>query len=222
MSPAFVRPPTAQAAVLAELRERIGSGRLAPGAPIRQDQLADALGVSRHPIREALRVLEGEGQIIHEPHRGYFVARLDRRALVEIYRMRELLETEALRVAVPDLDDGVLSRVTSAHERMAELDPATDMADLVAANRAFHFPPMEAAGLPRLLHHVRLLWEASEAYRTLYYSQAANLLHVHEEHDAILKALHRRDVDAVVTRVRHHRDAAVERLEELLTDHPVD
>ena len=101
---------------------------------------------------------------------------------------------------------------------MAALDPRTDMAGLVAANREFHFAPMEAAGLPRLLRHVRMLWEASEAYRTLYYSQAANVLLVHEEHDAILDALSRRDVDEVVVRVRQHRDAMVARLRALLTD----
>ena len=62
---------TAAATVLAELRRAISTGELAPGQQLVQESLAERLGVSRVPLREALQVLEGEGQVLHEPHRGY-------------------------------------------------------------------------------------------------------------------------------------------------------
>ncbi|WP_211262621.1 GntR family transcriptional regulator [Nitriliruptor alkaliphilus] len=216
MSATFVRPPTAQAAVLAELRRRIGTGQLRPGAPIRQDPLAEELGVSRHPVREALRVLEGEGHIHHEPHRGYFVAELGLGALVEIYRMRDLLESEALRVAVPRTDDVIVARMRDALAHMRALDPFEDMDGFVQANREFHFAPLEAAGMPRLLHHIHMLWEASDAYRTLYYMQGTSVGRVHDEHEAIVVAVAERDGERAVEEVRRHREHAIEGLRSLL------
>ena len=97
----FRRPPTAQEAVLAELRRAIVTGELAPGEQVLQDALAERFGVSRVPLREALKILEGEGQVTYRPHRGYFVAELDVDDLREVYRIRDLLESEAVRVAVP-------------------------------------------------------------------------------------------------------------------------
>lgn len=83
-----LRPPTAQEFVLTELRRAIVSGQLRPGAAIRQDTLAESLGVSRVPLREALKILEGEGQVTYRPHRGYFVADLSYDDLREVYRIR--------------------------------------------------------------------------------------------------------------------------------------
>jgi len=86
------RPPTAQEAVLAELRRFITTGRLRPGQQIVQDALAVQLGVSRVPLREALKILEGEGQVTYVAHRGYFVTELSLSDLLEVYRIREILE----------------------------------------------------------------------------------------------------------------------------------
>ncbi|WP_309072602.1 GntR family transcriptional regulator, partial [Arthrobacter sp.] len=82
------RPPTAQAFALAELRRMIIAGEVQPGEPLRQDALAERLGVSRVPLREAFKILEGEGQIVYQPHRGFKVARLSLADLLETYRIR--------------------------------------------------------------------------------------------------------------------------------------
>jgi DNA-binding GntR family transcriptional regulator len=83
-----VRPPTTQEAVLAELRRMIARGEIRPGAQIVQDALADELGVSRVPLREALKMLEGEGLVTYRPHHGYFVTELSLADLLEVYRIR--------------------------------------------------------------------------------------------------------------------------------------
>ena len=107
---AFHRPLTAQQAVLAELRRAMLAGELTPGSQIVQEAIAERLGVSRVPIREALRILEGEGQVIYVPHHGYSVAELNLDELLEIQRIRELLEPEVTRKTLRQLGDEDLAR----------------------------------------------------------------------------------------------------------------
>jgi len=210
VSTTFRRPPTAQEAVLAEVRRAIVTGELRPGEQVLQDALAERFGVSRVPLREALKILEGEGQVVYQPHRGYFVAELDVADLREVYRIRDLLESEAVRVAVPSVTAGDIEQLVEA---AADVDAASATGDLVAmteANRRFHFTIIEAAGMPRLARLVRILWDATDAYRALYYSEAAHRAHVHEEHHAVVDAIRRGDTEAAVQLLRTHRERAVE------------
>src|ERR1700754_2110691 len=117
---AATRPPTAQQFVLGELRRSITAGRLRPGTAIRQDALAEELGVSRVPLREALKTLQGEGLVSYQAHRGYFVEMLSLDDLREAYRIREILEEEAVRRAVPQLtaaDVRMLAEIQQEVER---------------------------------------------------------------------------------------------------------
>ena len=176
------RPPTTQEFVLGELRSAIVAGDLSPGQPIRQDAIAQRLGVSRVPLREALKTLEAEGQVVYRPHRGYAVAELSLDDLVEVYRIRELLESEAARLAAGAYTEADLARITDA---AADVDTAADDADLVgmiAANRRFHFALLEPAGMPRLIRMVRTLWDATDAYRAVYYNSGDNRERVRAEH----------------------------------------
>ena len=81
------------------LLNAIDSGELAPGSRLLEAQLAERLGVSRTPVREALRRLEAQGLVTHEPHRGVVVAELDYDQLGELYAVREVLEGTAARLA---------------------------------------------------------------------------------------------------------------------------
>ena len=127
------RPPTAQQFVLGELRRAITTGRLRPGAPIRQDALAEELQVSRVPLREALKTLQGEGLVRYEAHRGYFVETLSLDDLREVYRIRELLEEEAVRRAVERLADADLDRL---EEIQADVERAAAEGDVLAMTTA--------------------------------------------------------------------------------------
>ncbi|NLT06274.1 MAG: GntR family transcriptional regulator [Solirubrobacterales bacterium] len=213
----FVRPPSTQEAVLAELRRRIAAGDLRPGEPIRAEQVGAELGVSRVPVREALRILEGEGQVVYEPHRGSFVAELSLADLREIYRMRELLEAEAIRAAVP-LDDDALERLA---DHVADADAASARGDLTAyaaANRRFHLDLYAAAGRPLLARTIRRLWDASDAYRALYANSGDHRAAAAEHHRAILAALADGDADAAVAAQDRHREHALEALAAVLGD----
>jgi DNA-binding GntR family transcriptional regulator len=212
----FRRPPTAQEAVLAELRRAIVSGELRPGEQVLQDALADRFGVSRVPLREALKILEGEGQVVYQPHRGYFVAELDLADLHEVYRLRDLLESEAVRVAVPRLTEEDVQRLSDAAADVDRADESGDLVAMTSANRRFHFALIEAAGMPRLARLVRILWDATDAYRSLYYAEQANRHSVHEEHRAVVRAVRDGDAERAVVLLRQHREHAVTEVSRVL------
>ncbi|MGH3680186.1 MAG: GntR family transcriptional regulator [Natronosporangium sp.] len=203
------RPQTAQEFALAELRRAIVTGELSPGQPIRQDALAERLGISKVPLREALKMLEGEGQVTYRPHRGYLVTDLSLNDLLEVYRIRELLESEAAREAVVRVGPDDIDRIVAAQRDFEAAHEAGDAVVLTATNRAFHFALLEAAGMPRLVRLVRVLWDATDAYRSVYYNDEANRRRAIREHRAVIKALRNRDADELVRMLNEHRDAAV-------------
>ncbi|TDC04571.1 GntR family transcriptional regulator [Nonomuraea longispora] len=214
------RPPTAQQFVLAELRRAITTGRLRPGAPIRQDALAEELQVSRVPLREALKTLEGEGLVTHQAHKGYCVATLSLDDLREVYRIRELLEEEAVRRAVVRLTDADLDRLEAVQGDVERAAAAGDVLAMATANRVFHMTLFDCAGMPRLARLIRTLWDSTDAYRSMYYGDGGNRERVVKEHRATLDALRRRAADEAVATLNVHRDHAVTELRSLLPASP--
>ena len=160
------------------------------------------------PVREALKILEGEGQVRYRAHHGYALAELRRTDLIEIYRIRELLEDEAARAAVPRLRDADLVTMAEACEEM-EAFGAADVAAMAVANRRFHLTLLAASDMPHLLHHIGLLWNASDHYRSVYYLDEAHRAEVHDDHRRILAAAKDRDVDALLALLDAHRDRAI-------------
>ncbi|MFC9589436.1 GntR family transcriptional regulator [Streptomyces sp. NPDC056944] len=210
------RPQTAQQFVLEELRRAITSGELRPGGPIRQEALAARFEVSRVPLREALKALEAEGLVVHHVHRGYFVAELSLADLEEIYRIRELLETEAVRTAVRRLSEGTVGTLEEIQREVERAADAGDVTAMAAANRRFHFTLIEASGMPRLVRLITTLWDSTDAYRSLYYTDAPHREQAVREHRAVISALRRRDEEATVGRLDEHRAHAVAALREVL------
>ena len=212
----FRRPPTAQEAVLAELRRLITAGLLRPGQQIVQDALAVQFGVSRVPLREALKILEGEGQVTYVAHRGYFVTELSLSDLIEVYRIREILEAEAVSIAVPQMTAEDIHRLEGAER---DVRAAADIADVVAmtsANRRLHFAILDACALPRLVWLIRLLWDATEVYRSVYYNEAHNREMVDSEHRALVAAVRAGDATAALVVLTEHREHAIEALRPVL------
>lgn len=210
------RPPTAQAFALAELRRMIIAGEVQPGEPLRQDALAERLGVSRVPLREAFKILEGEGQIVYEPHRGFKVARLSLADLLETYRIRQLLETEAAHAAVKRADSSVLQAMKDAAREVEAASAAADILPMTEANRRFHFVLLSASGMPRLDRLIQVLWDATDTYRFVYYGVPTNRHRVEEEHNLIIDAFADRDADRLVKHMDEHRDHAVDALRRFL------
>ena len=138
-APEFQRPPTAQEAVLVELRARILRGDLTAGTPLRQEDLASSLGVSRVPVREALRMLESEGHVRYAPHRGYRVAELGAEDLAETYRLRALIEDDLARRSIATMTPEALAHLEVAHRALAALEGAATASPVSAS------PPQASA-----------------------------------------------------------------------------
>jgi DNA-binding GntR family transcriptional regulator len=203
---------TVQQATLLALREAIASGRYEPGQPLRQETLARDFGVSVPPVREALQTLEAEGQVVYAPRRGYSVARLSRAELREAYRIRDLLETEAIARAVGALTRDDLARMRGAIRDMERAHRSADVAALTAANRRFHFTVFEAAAMPRMADMIRMLWNGTDHYRSRYFATAAHRDRVRAEHAGIMQAVARGDANAATELSRQHREHALEAL----------
>lgn len=209
-------PGTAQQHAVDWLRAAIVAGDLVPGQRVAQEAVAARSGVSLIPVREALRILEGEGQVSYFPRRGYFVTELRIDDLAEIYELRQVLEERVVRHAVARLDDETLGRMADAARACSRAASADAIADELAENRRFHFALLEAAGRPHAVRVVRSLWDATEAYRALYYNSPNERTAADDAHARILAAARERDADRLVAELDAHRARALDVLEGIL------
>ena len=207
--PDFVRPKTAQQAVAEALRQDITTGKLAPGSWIVQEALAEQFGMSRIPIREALKTLEAEEYITYVPHSGYRVAKLSLDDLVEVFTLRAILEEALIRDAMPTVTDEIVDEMRRCN---AAMDAASAAGDLIAVgvyNRQFHFLTFQQSGMARTKRIVTQLWNTADAYRPLYYP-LLDMPKVCHEHVAMIEAMAGRDVERMVALNHEHRAHAIE------------
>ncbi|MEO9176008.1 MAG: GntR family transcriptional regulator [Gaiellales bacterium] len=191
-------------AATAELRERILSGELESGSPLRLEELARSLGMSISPIREAVRKLETLGLAVHVAHRGSRVKELDVNDLRDTYEARLALETVAVERAASRITETEIERARTELERYTVCFERGDRAAARAAHDAFHFTLYSASGSEWLVRLIRPAWENSERYRSLA-APTAELIRVRQpEHERILAALAAGDGAAAASELRHH------------------
>jgi DNA-binding GntR family transcriptional regulator len=207
---------TAQQHAVDWLRRAIVVGELRPGQRVIQEDVAEQIGLSLAPVREALRVLEQEGQVTYRPRRGYFVTELRVEDLEEIYELRRVLEGRAARAALPTLDGDALERISLAAGECARAAAAGDVAAELEANRRFHFGILEAPDNPHAMRLIRLLWDATEAYRALYYNSPDERTAASTAHERILDAVRSGDADRLLSELDRHRARALEVLRGIL------
>jgi DNA-binding GntR family transcriptional regulator len=195
----------------AQIRGLIIDRVLLPGEKIRQVELAERLGVSRSPLREALRTLESEGVVTYETNRGYVIARLDEEDLVQIFRMRGLLEGELLRTIVRP-GPAVLSQLKDLNDAMMAAIDARDVAKLLRSNREFHFTIFELSPLNQFRREVERLWQLSEGYSAQWWWRMPEArTRINIEHKSIIAALRKFDLDRLVELCDGHRTGGFER-----------
>ena len=193
-------PPRCRTRCCASCAAQLIRGQLQPGDRIRADLVAEDLGVSVIPVREALRVLLAESRVELEPHRGYRVTVLSPAQIGEIFLICRLLEGEALRRGVPAMDEPPTRGCWRCWASWRRRRPCVDVSDetlwpLVTAHQDFHFVPMECAGLPRLVSELRRLWDHTDHYRSLYlFTDESAYAPMNAEHRAICEACLARDV----------------------------
>jgi DNA-binding GntR family transcriptional regulator len=172
-----------------ELLQRIVAGELPPGSRLRQEALAEELGVSRTPLREALARLVSEGLVELEPNRGATVARRDFGDMEQAWRARLVVEPGAARLAAERRDPAMLERMREIVRR--QRDVADDLTASFELNRDFHLALVNAAHNPHLSRFADLLW-LSRIGVPIFARQArdrAQILSWADEHEAILAAV---------------------------------
>jgi DNA-binding GntR family transcriptional regulator len=195
---AAVRPtsPVKRDQIVDELRRRILSGVLPRGARLPQDELARDFGASITPVREALRLLQAEGLVVAEPHRGVRVAGVDIAQVTATYVVRRLIEGYAMRRATLRLSRRDLARARAILDR----DP--DPGAVRDRNREFHFLLYDRCGMPELVERIAGLWQAFPWDLMLDSDERATASH--REHRALLAAVETGDPDAVAAATERH------------------
>lgn len=186
------------------IRERIRRGELRPGDPLKIDELASELEISRTPIREALGTLESMGLIERKAGRVPTVFQPSRANAREYYEMRIALEPIAGRLATPNVTDEVLDDLRSLLDEMERYEPTA----WFSLNCRFHETLYAKADRPYMSNVIRGLIDRSDPYIRLYFSEN-DLAATQRGHRSIVDAAARRDADAVAEAIRTHLDDVV-------------
>ena len=198
------------------MRAAILEGELRPGDRVNQEVWAERAGVSLIPAREALNALAGEGLVTYRPRRGYVVTELDLDDLEEVYRLRRLLETDALRRGVPLATPDDLAALERDADACVSAAGARDIAGQLAANRRFHDRLHGLAASAPLNRLLGQLWDTTEAYRALYYVLPGAPEEADSFHRALIAAVASRDVERAVSLEDAHRERALAGLRRVL------
>ncbi|WP_232462443.1 GntR family transcriptional regulator [Bordetella genomosp. 9] len=192
-----IKPPATIPFVLYErIRQMIIDGTLAPGQPLREQELERRFGTSRSPIREALRLLQLNGLATHQQRRGFRVVLYTEREIAQIYLLRGELESYAMReVARCDDVEPLLSSLRDACERLAARDPLRDAASHLSIMRDAFLHIVEFVQNPPLAEAVKRLNERCEPLRYNLSRQGADVGALAGYLRRILQALERRDFD---------------------------
>ncbi|PZA07228.1 MULTISPECIES: GntR family transcriptional regulator [unclassified Meiothermus] len=198
------------------LRQAILGRKLPPGRKLVVRVLAEELGLSPTPIKEALAALEREGLVVAVPHRGYFVLEPTLEDVQEIYRLREVLEGLAARLAVENNGKVLPRKLEKVLQRQRKAAEQGDIESYGDLDLTFHRTLWEAAGNKRLLAvaetidgQIRLLINSSAVIPGRLPLSLA-------EHEAILEAVGRRDAEAAEAAMRAHVQQAGRALEQFL------
>ncbi len=202
---------TTQEIVLESLRRAILRGTLPPGTRLRQEELAEVFDArSRIPVREALHVLEYEGLVDSEPHRGFTVTALSVEEIGEIYEIRTVLEGHALRVAIPLLTDSDLDGLRELYETMERESDPTARFDL---RERFYTQLYSVTGRPRLVGLIiRLRQEVARSLRTRVVVDSPR------HHEILFNAIRQGDTELAVKELASHYHKVAGLIRRVLTE----
>jgi DNA-binding GntR family transcriptional regulator len=186
------------------LRDRILHGVYPEGEPLRQDAIAEELGVSRIPVREALRQLEAEGLVVFNPHRGAVVSSLSLAEIDEVFELRAALEVTLLRRALANVTADDVAR---AREILDGYDAALRSGAVGSwgtMNWQYHATLYAPAGRPFTLGVAQKLHQHCDRYLRMQLALTHGELRATEEHRAILTAVRKRDATRACKLLRDH------------------
>ncbi len=188
------------------LREAILRGDLVPGERLMELQLAAKLGVSRTPIREAIRMLEQEGLAITIPRKGAIVAGMTEKDMQDVLEIREALEELSVQVACDKITDEEVAKLRENMENFETSLKSGDLKRMAEADVEFHDVIYQATDNPKLINMLNNLREQMYRYRVEYLKNPSNHEQLLREHEAIYRGIMAKDKDAVTEMIRKQVD----------------
>lgn len=188
------------------LRQEILTGKLKPGERLMEIHLANKLGVSRTPIREAIRKLELEGLVIMIPRRGAEVAQITLKSLEDVMEVRRALDVLAIELACERMSQEDLNGLFQACENFDTAVKTKDTRKIAEADVAFHDIIVLSTGNARLIQLVNNLSEQMYRYRFEYLKDATSHEMLQQEHKEMYQSIARKDKITAANVVRKHID----------------
>ncbi|MFZ5595746.1 MAG: GntR family transcriptional regulator [Bacillota bacterium] len=198
--------------VFESLREAIIQGRLKPGERLMEMQLADEMGVSRTPIREAIRKLELEGFVVMMPRKGAFVSGISVKDIVDVFEVRAALEALAAGLAAERITDLELEELERSLVQISELSDKDDIDAIVETDTNFHDSIYRACRNDRLVQIITHLKEQIQRFRTTSLSQPGRTKVALGEHRKIVEAISDRNIELAQDLAREHIENAEQSL----------
>lgn len=192
--------------VFKKLRRAIITGELKPGERLVERTLAEQLGVSRTPVREAIRMLELEGLISHSPKLGAVVARVSAAEVLEIYRIRSVLEGLAAHMAAENITPADANKLMQTLERIESAAQQRDLTRLEQEHRQFNDIIYRAAGSPRLYSMITTLADHIQRHVHVGYSQPKRIEEATREHRRLAEAIKAQNSPLAEQVAREHID----------------
>jgi len=192
---------TMREAVVDTLREMIVSGQIDADQPLHQGSIAEQLGISRTPLREALQTLSAEGLVVFDSNNTASVVRPSVDELQETYEIREMLEVRAGRQAAEMSTPEHWIAAQAVVDTMAEVDDPVEWATL---NAAFHSTVYSVTGKRQMLELIELMRNRAKLYVTILATDRPSKQHAADDHQAMVDALRDNDPDRMEQIIRRH------------------
>ena len=207
---------TVSTATANSLRERILRGDFDEGQSLLQDTLAAEYGISRIPLREALRQLESEGLVTSIPHRGYMVAVISLDEVIELCEIRALIESDVLTYAIPNMTQDHFDRAQKVLDKCVSLQKSNaDDYEHGSLNWEFHSILYEASNRKRSLMLISSLHHSPDRLARMKVASTVGYEIVHRQHSDILKYCRQGNTEKAVESLRNNILCAIETLRSL-------
>ena len=199
-------------ALVNDIRERILSGEFEEGDQIRQELIAEEYGVSRMPVREALRRLEAEGLVVFHTHKGATVTKPSLAEISEMFDLRTLLETDALKHAIPAMTADHIRYSEKILEDLEKAYQDDDVQSWGALNTEFHLSLYDAAGRGLTKQFIQKVNYQTDRYVRLELILSGSVSVAEQEHRELIEFCKKGDVEAAVNLLEQHIQGAKKKL----------
>lgn len=200
--------------VFESLREAILEGKLSPGQRLMEVQLAEQLGVSRTPVREAIRKLELEGLVVMLPRKGAYVANMSLKDIIDVLEIRASLEGLSAYLAAERINEEDIKKLEKIADDFKKSANDLDIESSLKMDVEFHECIFKAANNKRLHQLINSLWEQVYRFRVSYISDYDSSVNIIKEHELILDAIRKGDSELAKKYAMDH----IERAEQFIIE----